>query len=227
MSPIEALDPDSFADLQMQLRRGLQKITTKYTAYVGCIRELLKAKRVLLKDLRSDLLTLSAFNHKENKLLALADHKYELEKATDFNDVFDLLSTHYASFLNYDIFGLILQKYKLYDCNLEDLNYPDHLKAYLERHKISEFIKINPRLKKYEGSSKELTLKMDLETTRNLTHLMNIKAEIANIFDLNSAALQLVDITEGCVLVTFLIPSCIAEVMADPSCHSPKSRKKS
>jgi hypothetical protein len=143
----------------------------------------------------------------------LSFHDEDLAKAGDLYDIFIILTTYYASFLDYDIFQFILEKYhKLIDPDQEELKYPDHLKAYLAKHKVSEFVGINPLLKNLPDISAELTLKLDIDATRESTLLKTLKAAIANILDIPSYTIRLLDIKEGCIVVRFLIPAQVAEL---------------
>lgn len=83
-----------------------------------------------------------------------------------------------------------MNSYKL-DQGQEELKYPEHLKAYINKHKIEEFAKINsflnnPLLKNVSASSKQksLILKIDIKSTSRLAKLMDIQTAIAKIFKL-------------------------------------------
>ena len=162
------------------------------------------------KDLCFYLLTISAFNHKEKKLMLLSSHRADLEKAADLYDILGLLSKEYASFLNYNIFQIIVGKYQLNE-GQEELKYPEHLAAYINRHKVSEFIEINPFLQKFTKTSKKLVLKFDIESTCRLSKFLDLKKAVANILHLKPSALRLLSITEGCLVATFLLPAFIAK----------------
>lgn len=199
-------------DLKRRLDRELGKIIESYTNYQICIRESLQAKGVDAKELVTNLLTISAFNHTEQKRTLLSAHETELKKATDLYDVFNLITKEYASFMNCDLLQFILKKYDI-DCGQEELKYPEHLKAYLENHEVSKFLEINPLLKKYTAASTEFVLKLDIEPTSRMAKLQEIKTAVAKILDLNSAALQLLDVNLGCVIATFLLPTPVAELV--------------
>jgi hypothetical protein len=207
------LDSDTFQDLKQKLSGDVQEIIEQYTSYVSYIRESLQENGVSAKDLCSYLMTMSAFSHSDQKPTLLSAHRHELEKADDLNTIFNLLAAEYASFLSYDIFRTILRKYQK-KCNIpdeqEELKYPKLLKAYLENHKVSEFVEINPLLKKYTATSTELVLKFDIKSTSTLAKLTDLKAAVARILGLKSATLRLLDIKEGCVLVSFLLPTPVA-----------------
>jgi len=210
---IASMDPDTLAELKLKLRKELGSIIKRYGTYVRHIRETLKARGVRVKDLCSDLKTVSAFNHTAQDHLLLSTHEDELKRAIDFNDVFDLLNKEYASFLNYEIFKYILDTYHL-DDGREEFKYPEYLKAYVEKHKVCEFVIVNPQLQKLSEASKPLTIKLDIDSTSKLSKLsklLDLKSEIANILDLKPVALQLVDIKDGCLILTFLIPAPVAD----------------
>ena len=209
-SKISTLTLDIREDLQQQLEKELKHIIKHYGNYVTCVHKSLEAKGVSAKDLCLYLLTISAFNHKEKKLMLLSSHRDDLENAADICDIIRLLTVEYASFLNYDIFQLIENKFTLNE-GQEDLKYPEHLADYINRHKVSEFMEINPFLYKFTKTSKKLVLKFDIESTSRLSKLVNFKKAIADILDLKSSALQLLSVTDGCVVATFLLPAFIAE----------------
>lgn len=185
---------------------------TKYSHYVRRIRLSLRDKGLTARELCSDLLSMSATDHAEQGPSLLSAHKDELRKATDLNDIFDFLVTEFASFLNYDIFQFMIDTYRI-DHGQEELKYPKYLNAYLQKHRVSEFLEINPLLKKHTAASTELILKIDIESTSRLAKLTKLKTAIAKILDLKSASLRLLDIKDGCIVVTFLLPTPVAEFL--------------
>ena len=203
-----SLDPHTRRDLQMKLEEELESITTLYSRYVRHIRKSLEAKGISASDLSSDLLTVTAFDHVEQKFMLLSTHQEELEGAADLHKIFNLLVKHYASFLNYRIFQYIVGTYDI-DHGHEDLKYPVHLKNYLNKLKVSEFMLINPLLETVATDSKELVLKMELESMRRLAKIRDLQTAVAKILKINSLTLRLLDISEGCIVVTFLIPAPI------------------
>ena len=207
------MDSDTLEDLKQLLDVELKNITKLYASYVRCICESLKAKGESLADFRTYLLALSAFNHTEKNRTLLSTHRSELENATDINKIFNILIEEYASFLNYDIFEIIADEYKIIDDEKEELKYPEHLKQYLERHDVAEFVEINPLLKKYTACSTKLVLKIDIESTTKLAKLEKLRTAFANIIGVKRAALQLLDVQHGCIVVTYLIPTPVADLI--------------
>ena len=208
---MSSLDPDMEASLRQQLNRNYRAIMRQYANYVDCILTIVEEKSISAERLSAYLLNLCAFkNSREEKMLH--DMKIEIEKAGSVVNIFNLLSLKYASFLDYEIFQSILQHYGRNETQ-EDLNYPTHLEAYIKKHKIREFVEINPKLAKLNDSSKEIYIKFDIKRTNNLDTIKKLREAIANILDIDVATLRLLSIKEGCVLVTFLIPTTVAHII--------------
>ena len=58
-----------------------------------------------------------------------------------------------------------------------------------------------------------MILKIEIEKTCNLAKLLNLKNDIARILGITPLGLQLVDVEEGCVVVTLLVLYCIADAI--------------
>ncbi len=213
----DELDSDIETDLEIRLEQNTDDIMTKYAAYVDCIRAKIQDKKVPPEELCSYLLTLAAFNssYKGKKLALLSDKKAELEKKDTITGIFTFLITECSSFLNYGIFQKIVKKYNIRE-DQEELRYHEHLKAYIKQHKVSEFIAINPLLEKYTKDSEKLIFKFDIENVCSLAKVDKLKKSVAKIMKLNSMALQIIDIKEGCIEVTLLIPTSVANAIFTP-----------
>lgn len=175
----------------------------------------LEGKKITVDNLRSYVQTLPAFkcaSDDKNSMPKLLSKRKEIKNAVTINNIIDLISTEYASFLDYDIFQCIVREYRL-DEGQEQLQYPQYLKAYVEAHKVAEFLEINPALEKYH-SAKELVLKFDIDLSIcNLATILDLKNTVADILGMSSLSLRLLNIKQGCVLVTFLIPESVASVV--------------
>ena len=132
------MDPDVRMDLQFILKRNLKQIIAKYASYVDCLRAIIQDKGVPAGELRTYLLSLSATSKssKGQTLTLLSDKETELQGCDSVADIFSFLTTKCASFLNYDIFQFIVTHYDISD-DQDKLQYPEHLKAYIRKHKIS------------------------------------------------------------------------------------------
>ena len=187
-------------------------IRYQYSSYIKWIGTKLEEKGVTVKKLRAYLLTLPAFDKRGQDSSLLLQRKEELERATDITDVTSSIARECASFLEYDIFQGIVDAYEL-DQTLEHLRYPEHLKAFIQKHTLAEFMKINPALEKYSGAE-ELILKFDLDLSKyKLAKLLDLKNAVAAILGLKSSALRLLSAEEGCLDLKFLIPEFIAKII--------------
>lgn len=118
--------------------------------------------------------------------------------------------------MNYEIF-LTLQKRYVIDEGQEALKYPEHLRLYVEKHNIAEFVEIKGSLKatleKSTDASQVITLKIDIKETCKLARLTDLKIEIAKILDVTPLGVQLLDVEKGCVVVTFLVVNSIVDAI--------------
>ena len=83
----------------------------------------------------------------------------------------------------------------------------------MEKHKIEEFVKINPKLEKLKDASKKINIKLGIKKTPSLGSLRKVKEAVANILGLKGSTLRLLSVKKGCVQVTLLVPSAIADVI--------------
>ena len=159
---ISSLDQDIRMDLEQQLEMNLEQIIGHYASYAHYILMSIKAIGISVTDFRSYLLNLAAFQSGSNEQCKLlSGMKAELDEADTINKIFDLVSRcNCASFFNIKIFELLVDCFGIKDTeDTRILDYPEHLKAYINMHKISEFIAINPALEKHStGSALNLTL---------------------------------------------------------------------
>lgn len=217
-SSLPYVDPEVREDVEQQLELNLEAIRRRYALFVSSLCQSVIQKGITVEDFRLYLLNLPALecddDNEKHKLLSGV--KAKIWDASTIHNIFSLLSLECASFLNYDIFQSILDDYKIPVQNSDALKYPEHLKAYLHKHKLSEFVEINPRLEKFTGDdSKRLILKFKITLPSRVTRVLDLKKTIAKILRLKPSALQLVGIEEGCVIVTFLIPSFLANFTAE------------
>lgn len=205
MSPIKK-------DLASVLEANRKKIVVRYASYLRCIRRFIEEK-ISVSELRSYLLSLEAFDSESDcnvQQKLLSGMRAELEKASTIHQMFDLVTKECASFLNFEIFQCIVEEYDI-DHGQEALKYSEHLHDYVEKHKISEFVAINPKLLESTENSEELVLKLDIDTMRQLTRITDLQKVVSRILNLLPSALRLYSIEDGCVVVTFHLPKLVAD----------------
>lgn len=196
-SEIDVLDHDVKENLKQQLTRNRRQIVRRYASYVYCIRESIKRKETV-SGLCAYLMSLTAYDSDQdsNNSVLFSELGEELKAAESIDKIFIILSEKYASFINYEIFEAMVDNYGVTD-DKERLNYPQHLKDYVKKHKLTEFIDINPKLKTFSDTSKEVILKLDIDSTCSSAKVVDVKEALANILGLKSAALRILDIKKG------------------------------
>ena len=187
--------------LELQLNHNFKRILKQYSDYVSYIRESIIQKAVTIDTLKTYLLYLPALHGEREKL----------KQTENISDVFLLLYQECTSFLNYEIFQEITTRFGIYgDC--DHLKYPEYLKAFVKKHTIAELISIFPTLEnKWDPSKRAVTLKIDIEKFQRFAKVYDLKIYIAKILGLNVMCVELVDVKDGCVLVTFLVPAHIVD----------------
>lgn len=205
-SPLD--DPGILDDLEQKLKNNLRGIINKYAAYIRCVQQSVKNAGVNAKDLRDFLLTLTAFEHNNDQKPKLFVRE-KLKKLDDIDEIIKMIEENYATFLDFEILQSIVDEF-VSDTH-DKLNYKNHLQEYVNNHKITEFSKINPLLRNFKDTSKELILKYDIKLTAQLGSLKEHKRAVANVMGLRSSVVRLLSIKEGCVNITTLIPSHIAD----------------
>ena len=192
-------------DLEHQLRNNSDKIQDQYASYVYNLCECLIHKGITVAQLRTRL----------SNLLP-AKIKNKLQDTDTLNKVFDLVGDECASFFHYDIFQRIQNEFcEASDCESNPkLKYSEHFKAFVNLHKISEFFDTNPQLKMIHTGSEELILKIaDIQMSDKLVKVVDLQHAIANILKVKPSELQLINIEDGCILVTFYISAAVAETI--------------
>ena len=198
---VSALDPKVYIDLQYQLMTHRDTITTQFASYVLEVYGRIKAKQIDLNEIKQFL---------GNKL------DLDLEGANSLHDIFRLLRKHSKTsfnFLNYHIYESLRDKF-IPEERDESFNYPDYLKDYANKHRLSEFLEINPKLKEIDSntSSNILRIKFDIRASDKLINVLELQISLAPLLEVMPSALQILSIEQGCVIVTFLIPAHVAKV---------------
>lgn len=188
----------------------------QYDSYLICIHKSLEARGITAKELSGYLLKLPALKVSSTTQKALlAEFEVEIQRATSVKEIIDLLGNNFGSFLDYDIFSNVVREFGISEnrdaANTEILKYPEHFKTYAVRQKLSDIIGVIPNAEKLKNSSEELSIKFEVDISEySLANLMELKSEIADVLNLQESTLRLFNIEEGCIVVTFLIPSSLA-----------------
>jgi hypothetical protein len=139
----------------------------------------------------------------------LLSKKEDIKQAEDVYEIFIAL-IYCTSFLNYSIFENIVIQFEL-DEGQSGLQYPGELQQYINKHTISEFIEVHPVLNKYTDGTKKLVLILDVELTCQFSMLVDVGHSVAHVMDMDECDILIHNVGKHCVIVTFLIPSFVAD----------------
>ena len=215
-SAAQSIISDSMVEINLKhiLRQNWKKIQSQFASYMSCLCKRVEQTGVSVEDFRFHLINLPAFKSEEKKDVCklFAHAKLQLEKANSINEMFYILSEECTSFLNCEIFLYLQRKYDIpNDC--EDLNYSKHLQDYVNKHKISEFFQFNPKLQENISGCEKIRIKFNVSTASKLDKLLNLQDRISAILDVMPGALQLISVEEGCVIMTFLVSTQLAQII--------------
>ena len=200
----QTLDPKVRKDLDHQLKHERDKIITFYAFYTSSICESVVSKKIPVEKIL----------HFLTKLPGCAQLFDSLPEEPDMYAVFKQIDK-IASYLHYEIYQSILNKYfTTSEKDSDDLKYSEYLKAYIERLDIKHFLKINSELVNL-SDTKELCIKIDMDETTKITRIKDLESRIATILGegLRPSDLILIDVKEGCLILTFLIPATAADAI--------------
>ena len=200
----KTLDPKVRKDLDHQLRHERDQIITRYAFYTSSIYESVVSKNIPVKNILRFL----------KRLPDCAQHFDSLPEEPDMYAVFEIIDKKLASYLHYEIYQSILNKYFTLEKDSDDLKYSEYLKAYIERLDIKHFLKINSELVNL-SDTKELCIKIDMDETTKITQIKDLESRIATILGegLRPSDLILIDVKKGCLILTFLIPATAADAI--------------
>ena len=208
-SGISSLSPADRGDLQFLLESNLRNILTAFADYTFCVQQSLQEKNIEVDSICDYLIGFTSNDH--SIALLSGAKRAKLAEANSISKIFRFLKEECTSFLNYDIFECLIKRFKL-DRDQEDLTYPEKLKAYVKKQRISEFIETKPALSKYTSDdTMKLILVLDIDSMCRLDKLLDIAKAVAKILGVLPSTLLIYDIRESCIEVTFLIPKSVAE----------------
>ena len=197
-----------------------------YASFVFSICTSVKS-RISAQALSSYLLGLPAFKNSENSedekdLVLLCGVRERLEQAVTVNSVINALSVDHASFVNCDIFKCIVEEFGLERDRELLRRYMEHLQDYMDRHKLTEYMWLNPSFGRVADASGKLVVRLDVAPTMRISQLLEVRTCLAGVVGLWGTAFRLYDVEEGSIIVTFLVPTLIAERVFSNASFTPQ-----
>lgn len=217
---IRSFSSDIRMDLKQQLQCSVREVIHHYASFVSNVCSSLINTGLTAEVLSSFLLSLPAFKNermKERGLVLLSGVRDQLEKAESIYDVINTLSVDHASFVNCDIYKNIVGEFGCERDHDRLSRYLELLHDYIDRHKLLEYIELNPTFGRVADASDKIIVRLDVDLTMRISQLLDHRIKLAAVLGLWGTTLRLFDLEEGgTVIITFLIPGILArEVFAD------------
>ncbi len=196
------------------LDHHLKDLIYRYASYVKCILTSIEERGISHERLSNYLLSMSAFRTHPGRedLMLFYSLKDDFDGADAMSRIFITLSIEYASFLNPEVFQSMVDEFQLQGRE-EKLEYMEHFWPYMHRHKISEFMEVNPLSAAGNEKAKKLVVKFDISLASTMGRLLELREALASILGLRTMAVRLKLVEEGCVIVSFLIPTSVANFL--------------
>ena len=141
----------------------------------------------------------------------LEDHRQELIKATEIEDVFFVIDP-YLSYFNYELLQIIIGTHGTAKDKQNMQQYLNDFSEYCKKVPCVEFDVPNSR----ECKSTKIKFKLDYDKNQlKLGDVKRIQRCIAAILNLKPSTLSLHCIEDGCVIFTFLMPTSIVNYVMD------------
>lgn len=209
---ISSLPPEIHGDLIQQLQHSLEELIVSYASYSHGVLRCLREKHVAPADVAAYLLGLPAFvRPSDHQNLTLFSEKTAgMTKADSISQIFIILNCEWCSFLNFEIPQHLEGEFQL--CLREkNMKYPEQCRIYVEMHKMSELVLVQPVLRRIIDDFRELTLLLGIEATSRVSRLLDIRKGVADILGLRHYALLYHKIRKDCKAATFLLPTSVAQ----------------
>ena len=209
-------------DLEDRLKSETREIKLHFAKFTLNLVRSLEDLQIPIEKIKISILSLEAFTDDIGVKVLDEEDRKEIKAAKNLSEIFIVLQ-NYISFFNYHIIEHIIDQHGASR---------DHtwLEEYLE--KFHSFCKRNifevpndlfPSISRF--TAKVFALKCT-EGVSTMKGVEGVKGEIAKIFCLRPAALQLCSIKKGCVELHFLISAAVADHIfpVSPSQHSALSK---
>ena len=202
-APTEKLTDSKKQNLEFKIKMDLDKLQKSFATLQTAIRRSLKEREVSTQDVIAHVIGFGVSD----------EHKKELMALNSVDRVFITL-TDYWSFLDCDLLENIVENYGC-DSDQERIEkYQEELTSFCKR-RISEVPNKNLILSS-DQTHEQMVVKLNISDPR-LTIIKDLKIKICKVLSIEPWSLQIMEVKEGCVLVTFLIPIQISKCLFSKS----------
>ena len=196
-------------DLKHVVRVEFKRIRQKFLTLQTVVREYMRSSKVPLDDIVTHVLEyVEVFDPEIDKKVRLLQEKH-LRCVASTDELFIVLGKRW-NFLECDMLIRIAEHYGDDVIHKKVEDYHRDLKEFLENRKISELPEDLSLSSCGNGVYEHVVMKLD-QNDPTLKEIKELKSKICEILDIMPSTLLIVDVKNGCVEVTFLIPVRIAQ----------------
>ena len=200
------LSEDELQNCEYRIVKDVRKIHEKFATLQTQIRESLAGK-VPAKKIAAHVIAYGIIDQAGDEKLRFLEHE-------SLEAVFTILSDHW-SFLDYDLLKSIVKNYGSEDDEGKIEEYQKELQLFCER-RVSEVPKGFIQRKRSEHDQQDkVIIKLKLDDPR-LRDIKDLKTKLCDVMGIEPATLQIEDIQQGCVEVTFLVSKHVFHLFKKP-----------
>ena len=207
---LTCIDEETRENLEGRLLFEAQQMETLFCKFVSKLRKSLESRNVNPSIIGNHLSLIKATTKQLQDDVSVPNlfHliRQELVKVEEIGKLFELI-TPYVSFFNYDIFESIVEDYG-------DSEDKEKFKVYLK--KFEEFCKrrateVPSVLDGEDSTTTHLRVKVedDFKHMYTVKAIRSFRAKLCTILGITEPCLRLVSIENGCILLTFILPTFV------------------
>lgn len=214
ITDISTLDPDTRENLIFILQCNFEQLCRHYASCVVDVCESVRANTTL-RILASFLLNLCAYRSPDTgqDTMLFSDVREEMNSMTSINQIFDCISINYATYLDHEVFTLIAEKFGGEKACGHIEEYLKSHQEYINKLKIFEFAAFCSRVRESRHAEKVVFKINGNLLARKLAAVWEVKKVVARILNILPAALRFYSAKKGCLLLTFLTPTLVANAV--------------
>ena len=196
-------------NLEFKIKTDLDRLQKNFATLQTSVRKSLKERKVSTRDVIAHVIGYGVSD----------EHKKVLMVLNSLDRVFIVL-TDYWSFLDCDLLENIVENYGCDSDHEKMVKYQEELNLFCKR-RISEVP--NKSLVLSDDQTREkMVVKLNISDPR-LAVIKDLKIKICKILSIEPWSLQIMEIKEGCVQITFLSSKCLfSESLTEAQCEDLK-----
>ena len=212
--PFLQLSSSEREELKAMLDDDVRDVKHQFCFLVTKTRDSLEKRQIPVEKYATSILALGAYEpvpEERNKSL-LNEHREEIKMATSISEIFNILSA-YWNYLNYEILEITIELYGTSDDEQRLERYNEHLQIFCERRIFELSLPENSCSSSNTLSSKQekVAVKLNVCEDSKCNELLRIRSRIAKILRVKLATLIIDGVDAGCVQLTLLIPTFVAQ----------------